>query len=141
MQNIIVDTSVAAKWFSDEEEEDYQKARRIVTLVQQEEINIVLPRIIFIELANALKLGKHHNHESLLKSINSLQSLSGEIVDPIEYDRLVDLMYNHYLTSYDAVFIALAEVRSYPLITADYRHHKKSISPHIIWLSEWKEKF
>lgn len=141
MQSIIVDTSVVAKWFSEEGEEDYQKARRIVTLIQQEEIHLVCPRIIFIELANGLKLGKHHDRESLFKSIQSLQSLTSEIVDLIEYERVLDLMYTYDLTSYDAIFVALAEVRKVPLITADYRHHKKSISPHIIWLSAWRGKF
>ena len=141
MPSIIVDTSVATKWFSDEGEEDYKKAGRIVTLVQREEIHLVCPRIIFFELANGLKLGKHHDRESLFKSIQSLQALTGEIVDVIEYERVIHLMYTYDLASYDAVFIALSQVRKAPLITADYRHHKKAISPHIIWLCQWKGKF
>lgn len=42
------------------------------------------------------------------------------------------------LTIYDAVFIAAAEIEKIPLLTADYKHHKKEMSKFITWMEDWK---
>lgn len=137
MRNIIVDTSVATKWFSQEKEEDFSKALAISTLAQQGKLDLICPEIILIELANVLYFSKKQSQEDCLQSLEFFKGVCTELTAIEDLTLITELIYNYDLPSYDALFVALAITREIPLVTADYKHHKKSISSHIIWLSEW----
>lgn len=138
MTNIIVDTSVAVKWFSEESENDLPEARQIKERIVEGKLSLICPEIIVLELVNVLTFSKKLSQDECVRSTKSLIDLCVDVVPLPDLDRIIDLVYRHKLASYDAAFVALAMMRDVPLVTADYKHHKKSISPHIVWLSEWK---
>lgn len=140
MQNIIVDSSVVIKWYFETNEEDLVQAQQILQLFETGSAQLVAPQVILLELANAAKFAKKKQQEECLAAISSFNELLDEFALLPSMDLIVDQIYNHGLTSYDAVFTALANKMDVPLITADYMHHKKSISKNIIWLKEWKGK-
>lgn len=140
MTSIIVDTSVATKWYSGKDEEELDRADKLRELIVEEKYFLICPRIITLELVNVLKSSKRMSQKDCLDSVNSLIKLCAELVELPKPDLVIDLMYGHNLASYDAAFVALAESLDIPLFTADYKHHKKSISKNIIWLKEWKGK-
>lgn len=141
MTQIILDTSVAAKWFSSAGEKDTEPAFYLLNLIRLGKLEVVCPRIIILELANALFWGKGFKQEDCLQSLQSLADLCAELTDLPDNRILTDLIYQYKLTSYDAVFLATALQRNVSLVTADYKHHQKSISPHIVWLTEVKDRF
>lgn len=136
MKSIIVDTSVATKWIFEEEEKDFDKAQEILQHASFKKLHIFAPDIILLELANVIYLSKKQNKKECMQSLKFYKSTM-ELITFKDLTLVTDLMYSHKLASYDAVFIALAIKKQIPLVTADYKHHLKSITPRIIWLSEW----
>lgn len=140
MTNIIVDTSVATKWYSGKDEEELDRSDKLRELIVEEKYFLVCPRIITLELVNVLRFSKRMSQEDCLDSVTSLIELCADLVAILKLGLVIDLMYGHNLAGYDAAFVALAESLDIPLFTADYKHHKKSISKNIVWLKEWKGK-
>lgn len=137
MMNIIVDTSVVTKWYAQKDENDLEQAFHLLESCNQNKLALICPKIILLELANVLYVGKKLTKELCLASISSFKKLCEELVDIENTDLMIEIMYSYKLPSYDAIFIALAIKKQIPLVTADYKHHLKSITPRIIWLSEW----
>ncbi len=138
MRNIIVDTSVVTKWYAQKEEGDLKQAFSLLESCNEGKLSLICPTIILLELANVLYIGKKLDQALCLESIRSFKNLCTRLLDVDHAERIVNIMYDHKLASYDAAFVSLAIAENIPLITADYKHHKKSISPRIVWLSEWK---
>lgn len=138
MTNIIVDTSVVTKWYAQEKENDLDQAFRLLESCNAGTIALICPKIILLEIANVLYWGKKLDQALCVESLQSFEKLCTKFVDVDNTQLIIKTMYDHKLASYDAAFISLALEENVPLVTADYKHHKKSISPHIIWLSEWK---
>lgn len=140
MTNVCLDTSVLVKWFYPEEDSD--KSLLLLELSEKSAVLLVGPDITSIELANSLLLGKGFDPIDAINSIKKLFSLEPDLVavDEKLVEKAIRLAHDHKLTTYDSLFIALSELRNIPLFTADYKHHKKSISKNIVWLKEWKGK-
>ena len=138
MTSIIVDTSVVVKWFSEENEDDYLKARQIKARIVEGTLSLICPEIIALELINVLTYSKKFTQDECTHCVKSFIELCSDVVPLPDLDRTIDSVHRYTLASYDAAFVTLAMMRNVHLITADYKHHKKSISPHIVWLSEWK---
>lgn len=138
MRNIIVDTSVVTKWYAQEKEGDLKQAFRLLEACSDGKLSLICPTIILLELANVLYLGKKLDQTLCLDSVRSFEKLCTKLLDVDNTKHIVKTMYDHKLASYDAAFVSLAVQENVPLVTADYKHHKKSISPYIVWLSEWK---
>lgn len=137
MRKIVLDTSVVTKWFSQKQEQDLPAAFHILELIQQDQIQVICPRIILLELANVLFFGKGVSQNDCLQAVLALRDLCSQLVDELNLPALTELMYKSKLTSYDTVFVNLAEEYRLPLVTADYKHHQKSVSPNIVWLAEF----
>ncbi len=140
MMTVTVDTSVITKWFTKTDETHWDAAITIREFIVSRKIKLIVPTIIILELINVLKFSKQFTSEETVISVNSFIQLCDRIVEIPDTDLIINCMYKDNLASYDAVFITLAESENIPLITADYKHHRKSISKQIIWLSEWEEK-
>lgn len=141
MTDIIIDTSVVIKWFSAAKEENITQADKIQEEITTGNINAICPQIIFLELVNALKFGKDFDKKDCLQAITDFRDLPLKFIETPETSELITIMYKHELTSYDAAFVALAISKNIPLITADYKHHRKEISKNILWLSEWEKSY
>lgn len=139
MRNIIVDTSVVVKWFS--AEQDSTKANALLDANKNDEIEFLFPQTVLFELINSLFHSKKFSQTQTEQSVRLFLDLKAQFIPIDEFNfqqETISLVYQTNLTSYDASFIALANIYKTTLITADYKHHKKSISPYILWLSEWK---
>ncbi len=140
MINLVADTSVIIKWFSPEE--DWEKAAKIAEMVADKKAKIVLPQSVPLELINALHFGNKFPLEKTIECLIAFFDLQPELVsiDKLSAQKVTRFSYDVNLTSYDAAFLIIAEERGIKLFTADYKHHQKSISKNIVWLSEWKGK-
>ena len=138
MQNIIVDSSVATKWYFEKDEAELDKAREIFDLVTNGELTLVAPKIILLELANTAKFGKKADKVHCLEAVTLFEEFIDKFDELPQMKVIIEKSYFGDIASYDAAFVALAEKLNVPLITADYKHHQKSISKNIVWLKEWK---
>lgn len=134
MEKIVVDTSVAIKWFVDEPRND--KALDLLTKQHQNKITIIVPDIIRLEIINGLFYSYHLDYSQLKDVLNSLESLGLKYIRLQEIDLkiVVFLMEKFTLASYDALFIALAEKFRCFLVTNDKKHHLKKYYSKIKYL-------
>ncbi len=118
-QEIVIDSSVAVKWFSEEENTDNALHIRDQHL---EGIKTVWSSdLLYHEVANALRFKKTYDESKLRQAINSLFSfhLQNWPVDLTLLSKASEIAYRGGVTLYDAVPVALAELRETVCVTAD----------------------
>jgi predicted nucleic acid-binding protein len=121
---IVLDASVAAKWFI--EELDSDKALKVLDLVQDAPHEFAVPELFFVEMLNFL--GRTEPIGSRLQGyMADLENLglvrlahSHEVVQTAAV-----LMCARGLSGYDATYAATAQVLSATWLTADARAHKR----------------
>jgi len=134
MEKIVIDSSVAIKWFVDE-----PKSKRALDLLAQHDqnkITIIVPDVIRLEIINGLFYSYHFGISQLKNTLNSLGSLELHFVsiDEIDMENAAFLMEKFTITSYDALFIALAQNIGCQLVTNDRKHHLKKYYSNIKYL-------
>lgn len=134
MAKIILDSSVIVKLYSEEEQKE------VIPLLkkwQDKEFSVIVPEIALYELMNALSLGKKLSVNKVFESLLIFWEMVEETIS-LNQELAKRTLYfvSKKLSVYDAVFIALAEYYDFPLITADYKHHQKSLSSKIKFLKE-----
>ena len=135
--NVVLDSSVIVKWF-DSSEEEFSRAVKLLTAISENKLHLVLPNCAPLEIVNVLRLGKKFPEEKTGQCLTALFDLKPEFI-PLEKNLLsqvTSLIYTYDLTAYDSAFVAVANIGNCQLITADYKHHLKTISKNIVWLSE-----
>lgn len=123
--SVIVDASIAVKWFS--EEIDTLKAEEYFTAILEHNIKAFAPSLIFYEVGNALFKGKNQDRVRIEKSLKVLMGLPIEIMafDASFADLAVGFMLQYNLSFYDAIYAGLAALLDLPLLTANLKHHGK----------------
>ena len=118
---VIVDTSVAIKWFFDEE--DSRPAR---ALLRKEAIGA--PDLLSYEFANYLAMKYFVTSEDARLFVDQLYALPVQffILPQKGLRRAVELAKRLRLTAYDASFVALAEALKVDLVTADVKLAQKT---------------
>lgn len=134
MEKIVLDTSVVVKWFV--EEKGSREALRFLEDYQEGKLEIIAPKIIGLELANALFFGAGYKDEVLKNALTAFYSLNLSFVPLSEFfiQGAREYMEKFKIAIYDALFIALAEARKIPLVSADRKHHQKRFSKRIAHL-------
>ena len=131
-----MDTSVVVKWFT--QEDRTKEAVSILTEYKDGKINIIIPSILAIELANSLFFGLGYRSAKLDGALKRFFDLN--IPNIIINDKIIRsasrMMEKFSITIYDAIFLFLAEEKQIPLITADTKHHQKKYSKYITYLEE-----
>lgn len=138
-QRIIIDSSVAIKWYLPDELDD--KALKIKSAFAQRTILIAVPLLFFYEINNILRT-----------TIKSLRITRGASIRA--YQDLLELNFTSYsskelfkialekalvldITSYDASYVVLAEHLQIPFFTADEKLVKKASSSLVKILNDY----
>ncbi len=128
--SVVVDTSVAFKWFVQAGEDSVEKAFALLADQAAGLHTLTAPASLPVELANALRYSKHQP-DDVLDALENLDLSHVELFEPTS-ERLHAggvLAYRHGLSIYDALFLALAEELRCPLVTADRRAFARIDSP------------
>jgi len=124
-RNIVIDASVAAKWFIPEE--DSEKALEIMRRYSDGRIDLYAPDLIIYEVANVLRYRPDVTVETLIGSIESLIKLQINLIPPsteimseaAAKARALDL------SIYDACYTVTADALATNLVTADMKLYEK----------------
>lgn len=117
---VVVDSSVALKWFLAEEGSD-----RAESLLRREVL--AAPDMLLYEITNVLRWRRdlNANDRKLLFRTFLDYDVQMFVIPSHKFDRVVDLSQEFDITTYDACFIAMAEVLETELVTADQKLLKK----------------
>jgi len=119
MRAYVIDSSVAVKWFT--EETGTEAALKLREAASTGKCRLEAPDLLLYELANALRFHPRLSAADVRLAVGSLLDL-GIVFHPAEgvlLARAIDLAFRHRMTVYDSCFIALADIRGQPLVTAD----------------------
>lgn len=123
---LLVDSSVLVKWFTDEEDSD--KALELRRRHLDGEIALTIPDLAFYEVANALIFS--HAFGPLKVSL-AMQYLSDIGLKVVDFDLnvlhvAIETTSECKLAIYDSYFVALADLESLRLVTADKQAVRKT---------------
>lgn len=121
IKKIVVDASVAIKWYNVEQHtenalairEDYAKQR----------IDLVAPYLLPYEVGNALRYNPDFGLDDVRSALRDLlaMQISFRVLDEQMCEDAVELAYRSGLTFYDANYVVLSRVEKCPLYTADHK--------------------
>ena len=119
MKDLVLDASVAVKWFV--VEEGRPKARNILKDLQLGLTKVYVPQIFFFEIANVFSFHVGIFEDDLNEHLETLFSLGikSELTTKEFIATSLEAAKKFKITSYDAAYVALAQLLNVDLITAD----------------------
>jgi len=122
---IVLDTSVAIKWYNKEEGTD--KALDIQNAHVQNRLKINFPDLILYELANAIRYSPANDIEELKSILDNFNRLKFNIIIPTitMIKDAGELAFRCNITVYDTTYLTLAQHLNCEFVTADERLLKK----------------
>ncbi len=124
-KRMVVDSSVALKWWL-EDEEFVVESRDILKKVVAEEIELLVPELWFYEISNGLNvairrqiISKKLGLEFVVEELQSIRVTQVPIVFHLLEIFKVAQKYN--CTVYDIAYLIIAEQEEIPLVTGDKR--------------------
>ena len=116
---VVIDSSVAVKWFS--EEEATPSALELRDSHTKGRITLISTTLLACELANALRYKPGYNKEILAEAMNHFYSLHLDEapIDAHLLSRSSEIAFRGNVTIYDAIPVALAVLKKTKCITAD----------------------
>ena len=119
----VLDTSVVIKWFSEHGEAELSSALALRQRIIEGTLAVIVPDLLFYELANALRFNSHFSAADVTQAVQSVNDMGFDVrpVEPPVLERAVDSALKFNITVYDAYFLALAQSEGLSLITADYK--------------------
>ena len=138
MTRVVVDASVAVKWFIPEE---LSSEARMLLMAEYE---LLAPDLLWAELGNALWKKQRRQELDQRTARRLLRDFS---LVPIEYhaserwtEAALDLAVRHGVSVYDGLYLALAAGNRCRVVTADRRLHKAcggGVLGHVVdWVGE-----
>jgi len=128
-KRIVVDCSVAIKWFFTKNETQVDQADKLIKQHLNNKIQIIVPELILSELLNVAMISKKASPEKtgeivrvFLKSGFQIKSINNGkyITKSIFYTR------NYKTSFYDASYVALAKINNCQLVTDDVKLKNKT---------------
>lgn len=138
----ILDTSIALKWYLNDETH-VEQSRALLLLFNQQRIELLAPQHIHYEVANALRIAVNRRRLSELhgrRAVDSFFALDVPVVSDISLILHSWEMASRYgCAVYDGLYVALAETTGLPFIHADRRLHNtlKGRFPHELWIEDF----
>lgn len=140
---LVVDASVAAKWYLSDEE-DVFRARELLARAASGELILHAPDVIWLEVGSAITAATRGRNPRLTVDVGQrriTRSLAvGMDVFPSR-DLLLPayhLVHLHGCALYDALYLALADHLDIPFISADRRLFQRiSHLPSVLWLGDF----
>lgn len=123
---VVVDASVAAKWFNKEEYSG--EAVALKQAYVDGTVELVAPMHLIYEVGNSIWKNKQLSVEDASKAISLLLDLDLNLVEPSANDlrRVMEIARKRSITFYDALYIEVAEKYGVKLVTADSEQIEKS---------------
>lgn len=141
MNKVVVDSSVAIKWFVPQPYSD--RAQRILDEYQAGKVILLAPDLINAEVGNIV--WKIHNFQGLAIAdakaiLDAFQLLPFQLTPTADLlNDAFGLAATHKRTVYDSLYVALSEREHCPFVTTD----KKLVNaigahfPNVIWIGNW----
>jgi len=119
--NIVLDASIAIKWFKDEDENYVDLALSIQRKKLTGEVEIIVPDLFFLEVLNAFFKKPALTQEDISNIKESLLKMNMKIIYPDSkiLEKTINIALKNNLTFYDALYIATADVNAAILYTED----------------------
>jgi predicted nucleic acid-binding protein len=116
---VVIDSSVAVKWFS--EEEATPQALELRDSHTKDQTTLITTPLLACELANALRYKPDYNEDTLARAMNHFYKLHlhEASIDAQLLSRSSEIAYRADVTIYDAIPVALAVLKKTKCITAD----------------------
>ena len=124
---LVIDASVAAKWFVDEPDSD--AARSVLFDLRDDPRCFSVPDLFFVEMLSVLS--RMAESEEQLKELLGILEDLGFARLALGHETLIraaELTYTWGLSAYDAVYAATADLLGGQWLTADARAHEKIAS-------------
>ncbi len=119
--NIVLDASVAVKWFNEKDEDHVENALKIQDQKISGSLEIIVPDLFFLEVLNTFltKSGFGLQEVSIIQQ--SLQKLNLKVActDNIILENTIRIASGNGLTIYDSLYIAVSKIYDVPLYTED----------------------
>jgi predicted nucleic acid-binding protein len=141
MDNLVIDSSVAVKWFVIEPYST--EARRILDAYQSGELSFIAPDLINAEVANIIWKKQIFQGLGLSDAVEILDKFRGLEFSFVPSKELIEDAYriavSHRRTVYDALYLALSVRESCQFVTADEKLFNAlgSFFPNLVWLANW----
>ena len=119
---VVLDASVAVKWFLDDEE-FVSEARALFEALRADRVSLCAPATLHAEFGHAMRgafLDKRVRHALLLDACNTMASSPLEIVEVAGLTTAaMQLALKHAGSFYDAIYVALAIREDVQVVTSD----------------------
>lgn len=146
MRQMVIDASVAVKWFLPAEEGEKQ-AFAILEEYAGGSLTIIIPSLFSYEVANALLVAARRNRiteETYRRAVGSLFELALN-TQPLElyWEEALKMAADYQRSIYDAAYLALAASKNVKLVTGDRRLFN-AVGPHlpwVVWIEEWQREY
>lgn len=129
---VVVDTSVAFKW-TDENEESRNIALKILQDHIQNKVKIIVPQLIFYELANSWATKTKLSVSTIKSNLKRLKK-ADLTIEPPSFElmvKAVEFSKKYQVSVYDASYAVLAQAKKCNLITADTKFVNQVNLPYV----------
>ena len=144
MKRLVIDASVALKWFLRDEKYG-DRAMGLLDRFVRGELDLVAPSLMVYEIINALVIAQRKgriDEERVLASISGFIDLGITFVDVTGLEaRVLHFCRVYDRTAYDASYLAVAEQGSLVLITGDERLYNgtKGKAGWVKWIGDFED--
>lgn len=138
IKKIVIDTSVIIKWLAWQNEEDIDKAQKLLDDIEKGQLEGIICEFAYYEIGNVLYWSKQLQKKDYVDAIKNLFSIpfTQYLFDGNIAESVYLTMNKFQLSLYDAFPLVIAKNEKCHLITADEKHHKNI--PHVIFLKDYK---
>ena len=119
--DIVLDASIAVKWFNDVNEDNVETALQIQQLKIMNSLEIIVPDLFFLEIINAFISKSRFNLKDVYLIEESLYKMNLKIIFPDHriLRNSIEIAGKSNLTIYDSLYISVAQAFEAILLTAD----------------------